>query len=94
MFFCKKCSLEPSRNHIPLAIFATWRARNPKSEKTVSKVDFRPIIHFRTQKLKFGAKIEFLCRNTFLCPLVADAYKTNGILTKMDALMAQSRFLG
>ena len=32
--------------------------------------------------------------NGFLRPHVADAYKTNGISTKMDSFLAQSRFLG
>ena len=41
----------------------------------------------------FDAKSEFLSENAFLRPHVADAYKTNGILTKMDAFSAQSRFL-
>ena len=40
----------------------------------------------------FGPKIDFLCKNAFLCPHVADAYKTNGILTKMEVILAQSRF--
>ena len=41
----------------------------------------------------FDAKIEFLDENEFLRPHVADAYKTNKILTKMEAFLAQSRFL-
>ena len=42
----------------------------------------------------FDAKIEFLDENEFLRPHVADAYKPNGILTKMEVILAQSRFLG
>ena len=42
----------------------------------------------------FGAKNQFLSKNAFLRPHVADAYKTNGILTKMEVILAQSRFLG
>ena len=41
----------------------------------------------------FGAKNQFLSKNAFLRPHVADACKTNGILTKMEAFSAQSRFL-
>ena len=41
----------------------------------------------------FDAKSEFLSENAFLRPHVADAYKTNGILTKMKAILAQTRFL-
>ena len=33
----KKCTLELSRTHIPLAIFATRRARNPKSANFAQK---------------------------------------------------------
>ena len=47
-----------------------------------------------SQKVIFDAKSEFLSENAFLRPHVADAYKTNGILTKMDAILVQSRFLG
>ena len=39
------------------------------------------------------AKSESLSENAFLRPHVADAYKPNGILTKMEAFLAQSRFL-
>ena len=42
----------------------------------------------------FGAKSEFLDENEFSRPHVADAYKTNGILSKMEAFLAQSRILG
>ena len=48
---------------------------------------------FWSQKVIFDAKIEFLDENEFLRPHVADAYKTNGILTKMEAFLAQSRIL-
>ena len=34
-----------------------------------------------------------LGKNAFLRPHVADAYKTNGILTKMESFSAQSRCL-
>ena len=44
--------------------------------------------------MDFDAKSEFLTENAFLRAHVADAYKTNGISTKMDAFSAQSRFLG
>ena len=66
----------------------------PKKWKFCSKVDFGPIIQIWSQKVIFDAKIEFLDENEFLRPHVADAYKTNGILTKMEVFLAQSRFLG
>ena len=34
-----------------------------------------------------------MCKNEFVRPHVADAYKTNGILTKMEVILSQSRFL-
>ena len=37
-------------------------------------------------------KINFLGENAFLRPHVADAYKAYGILTKMEAFLAQSFF--
>ena len=58
------------------------------------KVNFGPKIQLWSQKVIFGAKNQFLSKNAFLRPHVADAYKTNGILTKMEAFLAQSRFLG
>ena len=45
------------------------------------------------QKVISDAKMELLSKNWFLRPHVADAYKTNGISTKMEAFSAQSRFL-
>ena len=57
-----------------------------------SKVDFGPIIQIWNQKLIFDARMEFWGENAFLHPHVGDAYKTNGILTKTDAFLAQSRF--
>ena len=45
------------------------------------------------QKVISDAKMELLSKNWFLRPHVADAYKTNGISTKMEAFLAQSRFL-
>ena len=58
-----------------------------------SKVDFELKMLIWSQKVIFDAKSGFLCKNVFLRPHVADAYKTNGILTKMEAFLAQSRFL-
>ena len=51
-------------------------------------------MHFWRRKLIFDAKMEFLSKNAFLRPHGADAYKPNGILTKMEAFWAQSRFWG
>ena len=67
---------------------------DPKRWKFCSKGDFGPKMQFRRQKLIFGAKMGILRKNAFLRPHVADAYKTNGFLTKMEPFLAQSRFLG
>ena len=81
-------------NSHTLTHFGDLARAEPKKLKICSKVDFGTIIHFWRQKVIFDAKSEFLSENAFLRPHVADAYKTNGILTKMDAFLAQSRFLG
>ena len=80
-------------NSQPLTHFGDLAGTEPKKWKFCSKVDFGPIIQFWSQKVIFDAKNEFLDENEFLRPHVADAYKTNGILTKMDVFLVQSRFL-
>ena len=80
-------------NSQPLTHFGYLARAEPKKLKFCSKVDFGTIIHFWRQKVIFDAKSEILSENAFLRPHVADAYKTNGILTKMEAFLAQSRFL-
>ena len=57
------------------------------------KTIFGPKNAFWGPKRIFSAKVLFWRKNAFLRPHVADVYKTNGILTKMEALLAQSRFL-
>ena len=81
-----------TNSHTP-SHFGDLATTEPKKWKFCSKVDFGPIIQIWSQKVIFDAKIEFLDENEFLRPHVADAYKTNGILTKMDAFLAQSRLL-
>ena len=81
-------------NSHTLTHFGDLARTEPKKWKFCSKVDFGTIIQFWRQKVNFDAKSVFLSENEFLRPHVADAYKTNGISTKMDAFLAQSRFLG
>ena len=80
-------------NSQPLTHFGYLARTEPKKWKFCSKIDFGPIIQIWSRKVIFDAKSELLCKNAFLRPHVADAYKTNGILTKMEAFLAQSRFL-
>ena len=80
-------------NSPPLTLFCDLARTEPKKWKFCSKVDFGPKIQIWSQKVIFGAKINFLSKNAFLRPHVADAYKTNGILTKMDVFLAQSQIL-
>ena len=47
---------------------------------------------FWAQKCISGAKVHFLRKNALLRPHAADAYKTNGILTKMEPFSPQKRF--
>ena len=79
-------------NSHTLTHFGDLARAEPKKLKFCSKVDFGTIIQFWRQKVNFDAKSEFLSENAFLRPHVADAYKTNGILTKMEVILAQSRF--
>ena len=81
-----------TNSHTP-SHFCDLARTEPKKWKFCSKDDFEPIIQTWSQKLIPDAKMQFLSKNEFLRPHVADAYKTNGILTKMDAFLAQSRFL-
>ena len=81
-----------TNSHTP-SHFGYLARTEPKKWKFRAKVDFGPIIQFWKQKVNFGAKIAFLSKNEFLRPHVAHAYKTNGILTKMDAFLTRSRFL-
>ena len=81
-----------TNSHTP-SHFCDLARTEPKKCKFCSKVDFGPKIHFWSQKVIFDPKSEILCKNCFLRPHVADAYKPNGILSKMDAISAQSRFL-
>ena len=48
---------------------------------------------FLVSKSDFDPKSGILSKNDFLRPHVADAYKPNGFLSKMEAIFAQSRFL-
>ncbi len=71
------------------------RARSdPKKWKFCSKMNFGRENAFWGKKRILGAKVIFLRKNAFFRPHVADAYKTNGILTKMEPFLAQSRFWG
>ena len=81
-----------TNSHTP-SHFCDLARAEPKKLKFCSKVDFGTIIHFWRQKVIFDAKSELVSENAFLRPHVADAYKTNGILTKMDAFSAQSQLL-
>ncbi len=62
------------------------------------KVDFYSKKHFvlknafLAQKCISGAKVHFFAKNALLRPHGADAYKTNGILMKMEPFLAQRRF--
>ena len=99
MNFDEKCDFEQkvlfetlTNSHTP-SHFCDLARTKPKKWEFCSKVDFGTKIRFWTQKVIFGAKNQFLSKNAFLRPHVADAYKTNGILTKMEVIFAQSRFL-
>ena len=91
--FEQKVLFRTLTNSHTLTHFGYLARTEPKKWKFGSKVDFGPIIQIWSQKVIFDAKIEFWDENEFLRPHVADAYKTNGILTKMEAFLAQSRFL-
>ncbi len=88
----KKSPLELSRTHIPPALFASGRGRTPKRWIFAPKSTFWLQNAFWAQKCIFGAKVQFLRKNALLRPHAADAYKTNGILIKMESLLAQKRF--
>ena len=81
-----------TNSHTP-SHFCDLARTKPRKWEFLSKVDFGPIIQIGSQKVISDAKSEFWSENAFLRPHVADAYKTNGILTKMEAFLAQSRFL-
>ena len=99
MNFDEKCDFEQkvlfetlTNSHTP-SHFCDLARTKPKKWKFCSKVDFGTKIQFWMQKVIFGAKNQFLSEIAFLRPHVADAYKPNGILTKMEVILAQSRFL-
>ena len=87
----KKCVLELSRTHIQVIFLAIWRQWSPKSGCLLQK----PLFWLQNRIFAFFAflvpKAHFLRNGVLLRPHAADAYKTNGILTKMDAFLAQER---
>ena len=72
----KKCPLELSRTHIPLAEIASGRGRTPKMHFFAHKCILRSKTHFGP-KLHFLRKNAFLRQNAFFGPHAADACKTN-----------------
>ena len=92
-FWAKSCLWNSHELTYPWP-FLRLGAHETQKVEFSSKVDFGPIIQFWSRKVKSDAKSEILSENAFLRPHVADAYKPNGILTKMGAFFAQSRFLG
>ena len=87
----KKCLLELSRTHIQVARIATWPPGSPKSGFCSQNHFFAPESHFALFAL-LDAKVNFLRKSALSRPHAADAYKTNGILMKMEPLLAQKRF--
>ena len=88
----KKCVLELSRTHIQVIFFAIWPPWCPQKAILAPKITFWlqnrlfAIFAFLEPKMHSGRKF------AFLRPHVADVYKTNGILMKMEPFLAQTRF--
>ena len=80
-----------TNSHTP-SHFRLRTRSDPKKWKFCSKTTFGRKNAFWSRKRILGAKVHFLRKNAFLRSHVADAYKTNGILTKMEPFLAKSRF--
>ena len=99
-FLGQKCDFEQkvhfgtlTNSHTP-SHFRLRARSDPKKLKFCSKTTFGPKHAFWGQTRILGAKVLFWRKNAFSRPHVADVYKPNGILTKMEAFFGPKSFFG
>ncbi len=98
VIFRRKCDLEQK---VPFGTLTNSHTLSPnriRGRPDPKKWIFAPKITFWlqnafwAQKCIFGAEAHFLRKNALFRPHGADAYKTNGILIKMEPFSPQKRF--
>ena len=64
----------------------------PKKAISVPEITFWLQMRIFASFATLGPKVHFLRKSALSRPHAADAYKTNGILMKMEPFLAQKRF--